>query len=284
MVRKCPITRASFDQIAGSAGIPGRVSFCSLAETAIRPGRLLKVIGAGLALICSSPETCPAAVVLDQIGDLSGFDSSLLPPASPSQVYPDLVDFDTAVLEDFEVTANQLEIREISVLLRAQLGFTSFQDVTGYLLNIFSFNQINLAGAALVGDVTSLTLVPGSGVSLTQITDQSGSHEFGLLKLDLNVVLPSAGRYWLGVSPVAAYGGEERQFFVQAAPAGVGPGDAKIANPGEGLGAGALFSPGNNFAYAVTAVPEPASIAFGFLGFGWFLTRRRRNGRLMDDP
>jgi hypothetical protein len=225
-------------------------------------------------LACGFPQAAPGAVVMDQTGGLSPIDSSLLPPPGASQIFTDFPDFNCTVLEDFSVTSGELRITQVSVLFRAQEGFLKFQDIQSYYLNFFS--DVELAGSGLAGDVRSVSIPAGASASVTQVTDTSGAHEFGLVVLDVDVPLPSAGNYWVGVSPVAA-NSVAGQFFVQTTTTGTsGPANARLANPGLGLGAGALSIPGNHYAYAVTAVPEPRAPAFWILGAIWWFSRRWR--------
>jgi hypothetical protein len=226
-------------------------------------------------LACWLPQAAPGAVVIDQIGSLSPFDSSLLPPPSPSQIFTDFTDFNCSVLEDFSVTSGELRITRVSVLFRAQEGFLKFQDIQSYYVNFFS--DVILAGTSLTGDVRSVSVPAGANASVTQVTDTSGAHEFGLVVLDVDVQLPSAGTYWVGVSPVASFT-VAGQFYVQTTTTGTsGPANARFANPQEGHGVGALSTPGNHFAYTVTAVPEPAVLSFWVLGAAWWLARRQRH-------
>jgi hypothetical protein len=215
-----------------------------------------------------------AAVVFNQIGDPALYDFALLPPPTPSQIFSDFPASNCTVLEDFTVTATQLRITQVSVLLRAQGGFISFQDVQGYRLNFFS--DVNLAATSLVGDAGSIDISPGAAVSVTQVIDPGGNHEYGLVVLNVDVPLPSAGNYWVGVSPIAA-STVAGQFFVQTTTHGTsGSANARLANPGEGLGAGTLSTPGNHYTYSVTAVPEPATLAFWIIGSCCWLSRRQR--------
>jgi hypothetical protein len=215
-----------------------------------------------------------AAVVLNQIGDPALYEFALLPPPSPSQIFTDFPAFNCTVLENFTVSSSELRVTQVSVLFRAQGGFISFQDVQGYQLNFFS--DVNLAASTLVGDAGSIQIPAGPEVKVTQITDSSNTHEYGLVVLNVDVALPSAGNYWVGVSPVAA-STVAGQFFVQTTTHGTsGSANARLANPEQGLGAGTLSTPGNHYAYSVTVIPEPGTLALWIIGsFGWLARRRR---------
>ena len=221
-----------------------------------------------------------AAVVHNQLGDPALYEFELLPPPTLSQIFTDFPDFSCTVLEDFEVDSSQLRITQVSVLFRAQAGFVGFASVSGYLLNFYS--DVNLAAASLAGNAGSIEIPTGGAVTVTQVVDPGGNHEYGLVELDVDVVLPAAGTYWVGVSPVAA-SSVAGQFYVQTTTQGIAQGasaNAKLANPGLGHGVGALSTPGNHYAYAVVAVPEPGVLPFWLAGMGWWVVRRRRGGAL----
>jgi hypothetical protein len=232
-----------------------------------------------LPLVTWLPQGALSAIVLNQIGPLSPFDSSQLPPPGPSQIFTDFPASSCAVIEDFSVTADALRVTQVSALMRAQGGFQRFEDVLAYRLDIFS--DANLAGSNLAGDVGSVLIPAGAGASVTQIIDASGNHEFGLVVLNVDVPLRLAGIYWVGVSPVAA-NSVAGQFFLQTSKTDTsGTANARLANPGLGLGAGALSILDSHFAYAVTAeeaIPEPGVLALAFLGAGcWLFQRTRRS-------
>lgn len=206
---------------------------------------------------------CEAATVLNQIGDANSYSFETLPAPTPSQIFTDFPDFDCTVIEEFTVTSSQLRITQVSALFQALGGFSAFQDVQGYFLNFY--DDPALAAASLTGNVASLTLAAGSGASVTQVVDGSGAHEYGLVNLDLDVALPSAGKYWVGVSPIAS-SSVAGQFLVQTSNSTQPQtADARFANPAQGFGNGALLLLGNHYAYSVTAVPEPEVGAFSLI-------------------
>ena len=223
-------------------------------------------------------ESSYSAVVLDQIGEVNAYVFAAPPGPSPSQIFTDFPSYDCMVLEDFTVSTTELTLTQVSALFRAQGGFGSFQAVQGYSLNIFS--AANLAATSLSGDVASLMMVAGSGAAVTRIVDGGGGGEYGLVSLDVTIALPSAGTYWVGMSPMSTLAATGQFFLMNSGATGVvTPGNAngKLANPGLGLGSGALSSPNLNYAYSVTAVPEPAAVMLWIIGgFGW-LSRRRRS-------
>lgn len=212
--------------------------------------------------------------VLDQIGDVSLYNLDAGPGPGPSQVFTDFPEFSSTILEDFIVTSEQLQVTNVTALFRAQAGFSSFQLVAGYALNIFS--NPSLAASGLSGDVASIFVTAGSGVA--EVVDAGGNHEYGLVSLDVNVFLPAAGEYWFGVSPVSA-STVSGQFYLQNSGASGGTSgnsDARLANPGDGFGLGVISTSNLNYAYSVTVVPEPSTATFSVLvGCGWLFRRTR---------
>ncbi len=225
--------------------------------------------------MCAVWGSSQAAVVLNQIGDVNAYAFEAAPGPSPSQIFTDFSGYDTMVLEDFTVLSSELQLTQVSALFRAQGGFVAFQGVQGYSLNVFSSSA--LAATSLTGDVASLMVNAGTGASVHEVV--GGGGEYGLVSLAVNVPLPSAGTYWIGISPVSAHS-VTGQFLLQnsGATGAVTPGNAnaKLANPGGQLGLGTLSSTNLDYAYAVTAVPEPHVAALPVLaGLGWLLRRRR---------
>lgn len=230
-----------------------------------------------MALALGATLPASAAVVLNQIGDVEAYLFGASPGPTPSQIFTDFPSYDCTVLEDFTVSSAELRITEVSVLFRAQGGFTSFQDIQGYYLNFFS--DPALAATTLKGDVGSFMISPGSGVTVSRVIDGSGTHEYGLVRLDVDIPMPSAGTYWVGVSPKAAVA--TGQFLLMnngATGSSVTALNAngKLANPEQGFGGASLTSTNLNYAYSITGVPEPAAITLWMIGGCAWLCRRRR--------
>lgn len=250
----------------------------------MRVGRK-SVIGIALTL-CACPGvslggsvvTPPGVFVLNQIGDVASYDLDAIPGPVPSQIFTDFIGYDCMILEDFTVEAGELEVLNVSALFRAQSGFTGFQNVQGYSLNFFSSPTQAISG--LSGDIASLFVIAGSGAHVTEIIDPGGSHEYGLVSLNVNVSLPVIGQYWVGVSPVSA-SAVSGQFFLHsgggAAPLVTGDAGAVFANPGEGFGLGPTSILARDFAYSISVVPEPSAAGMAILGVIGCLWRRRRD-------
>lgn len=217
-----------------------------------------------------------SAVVLDQIGNASAY---ILGPglaSAPSQIVSDFPASSSMVLDDFTVSTAGLRISSISGLFRAENGFAKFSNLTAYSIAIFS--APGLAATSLTGDIANLQVMAGSGVSVALITGPPGSFDYGLVSLAVDIPLATAGTYWLGIAPQTNSTIGDFRLLSNGAHVPVPPGnsDAKLANPGLELGAGALSSLGTDSAYAVAIIPEPAA---GFLcvigSMGFFLRRRR---------
>jgi hypothetical protein len=243
----------------------------------VQESEYIKMPSVGFAFlfaVCTS--ICNGAFVLDQIGIVGLYDFDTGADPTPSQVYTDFPDFSSAVLEDFTVTSSQLEITNVSGLFRAQGGFDKFTLVSGYALNIFS--DPTLAANSLSGDVASLFVIAGSGASVTEV-EGGAIYEFGLVSLDVSIALPQADDYWVSISPVSAFS-VSGQFLLlnNGASGAVTPGgaNARLANPGEGFGLGALSIVNQDYAYSLTAVPEPTIASLAIVSSLALVSRRKR--------
>ncbi len=175
------------------------------------------------------------------------------------------------VLEDFDADSTELKITRISAVFRAEAGFATFQQVSAYQVSIFS--NLSVSNGTLLGDVASLQVAAGSGVSLSQLVDASGDHDYGRVDLDLEISLPAAGHYWVGVAPLSD---STRQFYLTASgPAVSGGQNAWLANPDDGYGLGVGAALNQDYSYSLTAVPEPTSSAVALAALLGLLQRRR---------
>ncbi len=235
---------------------------------------IVLAIGAGAGL-------SDGAFVIDQIGSVAAYDFNIGSGPTPCQIFTDFPAFSCAVLEDFTVTPDQLEITEVSGLFRAQSGFVGFQQVDGYALNIFS--DPLQASSGLAGNVASLFVLAGSGAVVTEVVDGGGSHQYGFVSLLVNVDLPAAGQYWLSLSPVCASSVSGQFLLMNSGASGgtAGNADARFANPGEGFGLGAVSSNTLDYAYSLTVVPEPSTAAIALLSGCMIAHRRKRSPHLL---
>lgn len=222
-------------------------------------------------------------MVFDQIGTPGTYLLTTRPGPLPSQHFtdPGFEGYSCMVLEDFTVVAGQVTINLVSALFLAHSGAANFAAVDGYAVNIFS--DPALAGASLAGDVASVFVPRDEVAGLDLLTDGNG-FEYGVVSLRMRLSLPGPGSYWLGVSPVAAIG-VAGQFDLLAngatGPAAGGNDNSRFANPGAAFGVGTLVAGEGNFAYAISAVPEPGVALLGTAGCLCLLAsgRWRRSGK-----
>lgn len=226
-----------------------------------------------LALALAGISSSGGAVVANQVGDLARYDFGSSAPPNASQIFTDFAGFDSMAVDDFTVTGPELRIMSVSGLFEARAGFASFAAVSGYQVSIFS--DSSMAGSSLLGDTASRLVPLGSATSILQV----GGGDHGLVSLAVDIVLPKAGTYWLGIAPVSSKA-VTGQFFLQngGADGPPGPGEANgvFSNPEEGYGIGPLTEANLDYAYLVTLVPEPATTGLLAIGVGGLLWRTRR--------
>ncbi|MCX6866832.1 MAG: hypothetical protein NTV46_11575 [Verrucomicrobia bacterium] len=232
-------------------------------------------IWVALTLACGTglSGTAVGAVVMEQIGDATVYNFETPPGPLASQLFPDFPDYDCSVLDDFTVTTDFLTITRIAALFSAQAGFASFLNVQNYTVYIFSAD--NLATGNLTANVACVMQSTDHDVSVVEINH---SDQYGLVNLVVNIALPTAGTYWVGVTPKSSVP-EDKFFLLNNGATGAvttGNANAQLANPGLGFGVGALSLLKVDAAYTVTVVPEPAAITLWIAGGCALLCRRRR--------
>ena len=224
-------------------------------------------------LLLAVPGPVNATVVSNQVGTLLDYDFDASTAPNASQIITDFSGFDSMAVDDFTVTGPELRLTNILALFEARGGFESFGAVAGYRVSIFS--DPALAGSSLLGDTASVLISLGPDVTVTPA--DGGDH--GLVNLPVDILLPTAGTYWLGVAPVASKS-VAGQFYLQNSgakgPIFSGGSDGFFANPDEGYGVGPLTEANLDFAYVVQIVPEPAAAGLLVIGSLGLLMRRRR--------
>lgn len=214
-----------------------------------------------------------SAMVMDQIGDADLYNTAASITFT-SQIFSDFPNSDSMALDDFTVTGSQLRVTGVSALFEARAGIGSFNSIPEYRINLYT-NPMDAGLSPLDTSAALSLLVPsGPAVSMNPI----GATNFGVLALEVDIVLPGAGTYWIGVAPVTAKA-VHGELYIQNNGMSGGPTPGGIngyfANPGEELGFGKISAQPVDFAYAVTVVPEPLAPGL-FAISGLFLLRRQR--------
>lgn len=215
--------------------------------------RLLQITGLSLGLAASAHAQL---VLMDQIGDGTAFPGT---NAYASQIFePANSAYNSAVVDDFSVSS-AVSITRIDAVLLGWNGFSSFGNIRGYQVNLYS--SLAAGQANLTGDVASVYVSAGDTTLTTPFAGQSLQ---GLVSLPVNIAVGGSGTYFLGVSSLLDYspGGQVGVALVNSAPWGLPGGvNAMMINPSAGFGA-TITSPGAyDAAYRVLAstggaVPE----------------------------
>lgn len=233
------------------------------------------------ALSLPAADKLQAAVALDLIGNVDAYEFANLSIPLPSQVYPDFPANNCTVIEDFTAIGDPPRISTVQLLLFAQTGFVSFSKIDGYHINIYT--SPTTAATGFQGDILS-AFFPSSAASVTPVSDPASGDEYGLVSLPVELQLPAAGTFWIGISPQASYstGGDFRLAAANSTGTtnSAGTANAIFTNPGGGFGI-----PGNSIqqdhavAIAISVVPEPAAPALLLLAAGaCCLSRKRGRG------
>lgn len=218
-----------------------------------------------------------AAVTMQQIGDANAYDIGTGSNTALSQIFNGTAaDDSTMVIDDFTVTAEELRITTLFALYHAPASFSQFANLDGFAFTIFS--SPHEAATNLFGGIHSQIMQLGSGASITQVLASTGDF-YALLQLDVDVTLPSAGTYWLGVAAVSATGNNETVRLLHSGsttPATPGGANAKSANPADSFGTGTLSDLNVDAAYALTMIPEPSSTCLILCGISSLVVVRKR--------
>ena len=148
-----------------------------------------------LALAVCAASLARADVVLDQISPANTY-----PRGASSKsghfLEPQYNFFSAVVVDDFTVSAATLDLTNVSTILEAEGGtFTTFGAIPGWEVAVYS--SLTAAQGNLTGDVADV-VVPAASATLTPGFNLDGDSNV-LLSLPINLVLPAAGTYYLGV-------------------------------------------------------------------------------------
>lgn len=234
---------------------------------------LVRIAFASLATCLFAGVVSAQHFLLNQIGDTSGTVTHM-PNSFFSQHTPDDTTVSTVFLDDFSAASYELRLTGVQGAFNNFFG-TNYSAITGWRVEIYSNPTLadTTTPPLLVGDVFS-TVVPVGSVTLTPF-NRTPSQTDMLVSIPFNFDLPAAGTYWIGIMPIA---NSTDDFFFVSTSTLPGNNNAVAVNPFNGLGSGTFVPSGTNAAYAVTAVPEPATYLAGAgatLALGCMLRRRR---------
>ena len=216
-----------------------------------------------------------AQVVLDQLPTSSSNTSNAIASQdfSAGGSFPN---HDIGVVDNFSVSASETNITLVEAYMQGWGGFdlaSEWSLVTSFRVEFYT--SLAAASSNLTGDAGSATIANGATTITNLGWDATSSH----ITIPVNVVLPGAGTYWVGVIGVLDEGTDIKQVGVKDNTVVTGGANANAVNPDGGWGL-----PGNvidlqmDAAYRVTAtpVPEPASMIALGLGAAAIAARRRR--------
>ncbi|BBO22434.1 MAG: PEP-CTERM sorting domain-containing protein [Fimbriimonadaceae bacterium] len=224
-----------------------------------------------LCLAATVSSFASAVVIMDQIG-ANPADVSATGTAASQDFETSLDAYDIGVLDNFNTTA-QTTITSVDAFMGGWNGFTSFTNILFYRVEIFS--SVAAAASSLTGDVGSATVGVGSAIVNTGYTGETAS---ALVTLPVNIVVPTAGTYFVSVMGRMDFTPNGQVGIRGSNYAGAFPGgtDAMQANPGGGFQQGTSFPTNSMAAYRIegSVVPEPTTMAG--LGLALVALARRR--------
>lgn len=210
-------------------------------------------------LATTSVAPAHAEILLDQLTGVAFTNSTVF----NSQDFESTFNiYDVAVVDDFTIGADYT-LTNIAAALGGYNGYNGTAGIAGYQVNIYS--APSAAGASIIGDIASLSLLPGE-VTVTP------SGVYDLVSADINIAL-TAGTYYFSLVAINNFASNGQVGIVTDLDTAS---NGFQANPGGGFGAGTTFAfnPTGTAGYRITGdltgsvVPEPASWAMMIGGFG----------------
>jgi hypothetical protein len=198
------------------------------------------------------------------------------------QIFPDQPDFNGTVIDDF--ISSGTAVSQVDVAFETNNANLNFALVQGWQVSIWaSPAAAGASGVGLNGGTVAQMLVPDAQVAVSSLAGTGAQASAKLASITgLNLGgLTVGGHYWIGVAPVLDFTQTSTQTFIlnNLTPALLGAGTANDEvgiQPLNGFGLGTTIPMQFNAAYAVTTVPEPATLIALGAGLAAF-ARRRRN-------
>jgi hypothetical protein len=236
---------------------------------------------ASVALACGGASTYAQTIILNQIGSSPAVFNSASSYASNSFTNGST---SSVLVDDFVDPSSALDITDVSAAVVGFGGtFVSLANVTGWEVSIYA--SMPTSTTSLVTPFSAI--VPTAGVTLKAPYDTSA--QSGLVSIPVNILLPTAGTYYLSVEAVNSLttNGEvgvystSTGFLGSPAPFPSGGENDFEFTPGA---TGGIFNPvttseNGDAAYEVAGVPEPSTwalVAAGGLALTLISLRRTR--------
>jgi len=211
-----------------------------------------------VAMLGAVASMASAAVIFDQIGGDPSYTVGAGKNVFASQEFEAAYSaYSIGVVDNFTVSGGIGSITRADAVLGFWNGTATYANITGYRVEFYSSTA--MAAANLVGDQGHIVVAPGS----VTVTNPWGAGANGqvLVSIPVSGITLGNGTHYMAVIPQMAFSG-----IGQCGVSGSTLGDLNLgqANPGGGFGfAGnySVYSPADNAAYRLQAVPEPAALA-----------------------
>ena len=199
------------------------------------------------------------------------------------QIFPDSPDFNGMVIDDF--ISSGTSVSQVDMAIELSNPNLNLSLIQGWQVSIWSSvaNAAN-SGVNLNANAVSQALVGNGQVAISNLAGTGASGSARLASITgLNLAVNPTGHYWIGVAAVLDFTATSTQVLMlnNLTPALVGAGTANDEvgiQPLNGFGLGTSIPMQSNAAYAVTTVPEPATLIALGAGLAAF-ARRRRNSK-----